>query len=395
MGLTLISDTPFSEPPDNIRAITHLPCLSAAPLDELRLLRQLMPCAGIFIGLIHVANHQVTILFSDGHGKNNGLQPGTKYSLEDYKEIGEDLKALFRGQTFLVRDIQSHPYLSLGLERILSEGFRSYLLIPLLVEKNFILFLNLSSTQPNGFTVEQAVNVREVIDSLKITSRTLETLKQKQQCLETINTCMTAVVEEERRRVARELHDRVGQDLTVISLNLSIILSQEGLSEGQNQRVRDSIGLVEQVIRGIRDVMVDLHPLVLDDFGLFAALKWHGQRLFERTGLLVSVEGQDLTPRLSPAKELVLFRVVEEALVNVTKHAKARTAVIRLKEEGPTIRLTVEDRGIGFDPEKYHRSENSGWGLINMQERLEGINGSFYCDSKPGVGTRIVAEVRR
>ena len=154
--------------------------------------------------------------------------------------------------------------------------------VPMLAGEEFILFLNLSSAQPDAFTFEHMTIAREVVDSLKITfhnALVIETVKQKHRCIQLLNTRLTEVAEEERRHLAKELHDRVGQDLTALGLNLNILRIQTPMDSKQGKRMDDSIALVGQVMDGIRNVMADLRPQVLDDLGLFVALKWYGRRL--------------------------------------------------------------------------------------------------------------------
>ena len=146
----------------------------------------------------------------------------------------------------------------------------------------------------------------------------------------------------------------------------------------------------------IRDLMANLRPPVLDDYGLLAALRWYGEQVTARTGLPVEVWGQEQMPRLSFVAETALFRIAQEALTNVGKHARATHVTVTLEEVPEGLRLTVADDGSGFDPAALpQRRERSGWGLITMRERAEALGGRLRVDSRPGEGTRIVVEVQR
>lgn len=200
----------------------------------------------------------------------------------------------------------------------------------------------------------------------------------------------------ERQRVARELHDLIGQNLTALGLNLNIM--KAGLTgkepEALESRISDSLSLVEETTVNIRDVMARLRPPVLDDYGLFTAVNWFSEQFRERTGVNVDVVGEELIPRLDMHVETALFRIVQEALNNVVKHSGATSVTIVLKHNGKGTMLTIEDNGIGFDKEKVARSKRSGkWGLTNISERAISVGGNCRIESVPGSGTRIIVEV--
>jgi signal transduction histidine kinase len=206
------------------------------------------------------------------------------------------------------------------------------------------------------------------------------------------------VQETERKHLAQELHDRVGQSLSALNLNLSIITSQ--LSNESNTkiggRLQDSMSLVEETTVHIRDVMAELHPQVLDDYGLLAALRWYCEPFSDRTGIEVKVYGEELSSRLSPVIESILFRIAQEALTNVAKHSGASLATVTLEDVEEHLRMTVEDNGRGFNLTARNRSkEQAGWGLTTMKERAATLGGWVHIESEPGTGTKIITEFRR
>jgi two-component system sensor histidine kinase UhpB len=151
---------------------------------------------------------------------------------------------------------------------------------------------------------------------------------------------------------------------------------------------------VEQTTERIRDVMSDLRPPVLDDYGLVAALHWYGERLAQRTGIAVDVEGEELVPRPPARVENALFRIAQEALTNVTKHAQATNVTVTVELDTGTLRLIVADDGVGFEPAQPSESDgDQGWGLLHMTERAEAANGRCRIESQPGHGARVIAEV--
>jgi PAS domain S-box-containing protein len=225
--------------------------------------------------------------------------------------------------------------------------------------------------------------------------RAQEALQRYAEQLRTLSAQLAEAEEIERRQIARELHDQVGQSLTALGINLNMVRSQmpEGTPDAVRARLDDSLALVEQTTERIREVMAELRPPVLDDYGLVAALRWHGEQLASRTGLAVSVEGEEPDPRLPTRSESVLFRIAQEALTNVAKHAQAARATVTVEAEGETVRLVIADDGMGFDTAK--PDEHRGWGLLSMNERAQAVDGRCRVESQFGQGTRVVVEVRR
>ena len=209
---------------------------------------------------------------------------------------------------------------------------------------------------------------------------------------------LSAAEDNERRRLAQELHDRVGQNLTALSINLSMVRTQlpEEAVAPVSSTLDDSQSILEQTAAIIRDVMSNLQPPVLEEYGLVAALRWYADRFASRTGISVTVQGEDPSPRLNTSSENSLFRIVQETLTNVAKHAQATQVTVTLVAEPKTVRLVVTDDGIGFNTEDVINPDvQKGWGLTTMSERAKSLGGSFDIESRPGHGTRVVVEVGR
>jgi signal transduction histidine kinase len=240
-----------------------------------------------------------------------------------------------------------------------------------------------------------------IIESMRDVTECLqahESLQQYAERLRALSARLAEVAEAERQRLARELHDQVGQNLTALGINLNIIRTQmpEEIAGLVRSRLDDSLSLVEQTTERIRDVMADLRPPVLDDYGLVAALQWYGEQFTGRTGIAIAVEGEESGPRLSARVENALFRIVQEALTNVAKHAQATQVRLTVEMEDRTLRLVVADDGIGFDPAHLTESNGSqGWGLLTMTERAEAVGGHCCIESAPGQGARVIVEVDR
>ena len=199
---------------------------------------------------------------------------------------------------------------------------------------------------------------------------------------------VVAIQELERRRLARELHDETGQALTSILLGLRTVEEAHG-EEGLRAAVAEVRELVRSTLQDVRQLAVELRPTALDDFGLVPALERLTEAFGEQTGMAVAFEST-LGDRLAPEIETALYRIVQEALTNVVKHARARSVSIVLGEKADAATLVVEDDGGGFDPA---RPRDGGLGLLGMRERMELVGGRLTVESRPGAGTTLVAEV--
>ena len=206
---------------------------------------------------------------------------------------------------------------------------------------------------------------------------------------------LTSAQEAERRRVAGDLHDFVGQNLTALGIGLTTLAS-ELAQAGDNRHAGgfEQMGqLVNETIEAVRRTMSDLHPSLLDDYGLVAALESHARQFSQRTGLAVTVESQPMRSRPAHSVELALFRIAQEALANAAKHAQASRIRVSLSHAGGFLQLAVEDDGAGFSRGLAQPIEHrSGWGLPLMRERAAEAGGTLHIVF-PGQGTRIVAKI--
>jgi two-component system sensor histidine kinase UhpB len=140
--------------------------------------------------------------------------------------------------------------------------------------------------------------------------------------------------------------------------------------------------------------MSELRPPVLDDYGIASAIRWYAEQFAERTGLPITVEGVDLSGHLDANVETALYRVTQEAVTNIVRHAQASKADINVTSDQKAVRIVISDDGIGFDPDHIREPGSAGgWGHIGMRERIELIGGSLSIESARGRGTRVVMEV--
>jgi NO-binding membrane sensor protein with MHYT domain/two-component sensor histidine kinase len=201
--------------------------------------------------------------------------------------------------------------------------------------------------------------------------------------------------EDERRGIARELHDRVGQTLTALGINLDIMKAQlqAGDREGLRRRLEDSSRLLESTADAIHHVMADLRPPMLDDHGLRTALEWYAADFAARSSVAVKVRGTQPHPRPPQEVEVALFRIAQEALNNVAKHARASRVEITLDGTGREYVMTVSDDGAGLGASATARTDRTTLGFTTMRERAEGLGGDVRIESPPEGGTRVTVRI--
>jgi PAS domain S-box-containing protein len=196
--------------------------------------------------------------------------------------------------------------------------------------------------------------------------------------------------ENERRAIARELHDEVGQALTATNIKLQELARQAGTGPMATSAA-EAAAIVAQLLQQVRQLSLNLHPSVLDDLGLVAAFRWCVRTRASNDGIEVVLDVPEDLPRFPTLTENTLFRVFQEALSNVLRHAQAHKLAVSLKYEDGSLRLLVQDDGRGFDPEtaRTHAMTGTSLGVIGMQERVRLAGGEIVIESKPGAGTQI------
>ncbi len=213
-------------------------------------------------------------------------------------------------------------------------------------------------------------------------------IRQYSERLKKLSARLLETQESERRHLARELHDEVGQSLTALKLDL------EGNAISRNAQEPDSIAIVDRILHQVRDMSLDLRPAMLDDLGLLAALRWFVDRQGERAGLDTQVKADSLTGvRLDSGVETAAFRIVQEALTNIVRHADARRVVVNLVLDNERLNIEITDDGCGFDVSRQLKATAQGgsFGLLGMQERAVLMGGYARVSSNPGEGTTVAA----
>src|SRR5579864_8110298 len=220
-------------------------------------------------------------------------------------------------------------------------------------------------------------------------TRAEEALREYAERLQVLSRRVVEIQEEERRHLARELHDEIGQALTAIGISLQAIMRSCG--SALLPRIEESVGIVDNAIENVRRLSLDLRPSMLDDLGLVAALRWYLDRQAQRVGYKARFKSDLDERRVSPNVATASFRVAQEALTNVARHAQARRVFVSLRMRDGRLRMVVRDDGVGFNPDAILRrgTGGKGLGLLGIRERAALLEGCVAIRSTPSRGTRI------
>jgi signal transduction histidine kinase len=217
-------------------------------------------------------------------------------------------------------------------------------------------------------------------------ARMTHALQEREVRIAELSAHLLRVQEEERKRISRELHDETGQGLMVIRLYLSM-LAGSLKAKGQKEKITETIAVVDRTVEGIRRIIGHLSPLTLQELGLFAAVRKEARDLELNRGVKTRVAISDEVGRLSAETETAIYRIVQEALHNISKHANAQNASITMARENGKVRLLVEDDGVGIFPKSNFRGNS--FGLAGIKERVGMLGGEVRVVSPKGKGTRI------
>lgn len=227
-----------------------------------------------------------------------------------------------------------------------------------------------------------------IISTLWIIVLLMEWRRQAEEAMQRLSRQLLEVQESERRHLARELHDEVMQTLTALKLSLGAVTQTPTAAARQ---LEESVETVDDLVEQIRNLSLDLHPSMLDDLGLVAALEWYCERQARRLAMPITFVAEPFSFRPPVESDTTCFRVAQEALTNVAKHAKATHVWVNLQQQEAVLQLTVQDNGVGFDVAAARRraTHGKGIGLRGMEERLWLIGGQCDIISAPGQGTEV------
>jgi signal transduction histidine kinase len=261
--------------------------------------------------------------------------------------------------------------------------------VPLKAEGESIGVLVIGFDKPYEWLPTERELMRAIGDRAALAierARMTDALREREQKIAELSAHLLRVQDEERKRISRELHDETGQALMVIRLYLGM-METGTTARGARAKIRETVEVVDRTIEGIRRIIGKLSPLVLQELGLVAAVRKEAKHLAKTTGVKTRVLISEDVGRLAPGAEQAIYRVVQEALHNVAKHAQARNVTVQIMREDDLVQVVVEDDGIGIQGRS--NSRNQSFGLAGMKERIAVLGGVSRVTSAKGKGTRI------
>jgi PAS domain S-box-containing protein len=323
----------------------------------------------------------------------DGLLPGTEVPIE----IFGDLEKLRAGEVFEVEDFNAASLPVRALQFLQTRGYGSYICLPLLTKDELFGTLNMGFEQLGPLPPDMIQIAREVADSMALAiqqTRLINRLQDGRQRLRELSQQVVTAQEEERRRVSRELHDEASQALMALKISLDMLrkdLPEE--SQPLQQGIQQAVELADETMERIRLLAHDLRPPELDAVGLDPVLEDYCREFGRRAHLAIDYQGTRL-PVLPDEISICFYRVLQEALTNILKHARAGHVLVALRCAAGAILLSVVDDGQGFDlGVDQSPAEGSGIGLLGMRERVELLGGRLEVESHFGEGTRLQATV--
>jgi signal transduction histidine kinase len=211
--------------------------------------------------------------------------------------------------------------------------------------------------------------------------------------LQELSAKLVTAQEQERRHIARELHDEIGQALTAIKVELAFAEGSIEAAQGPTAVLQSARHITDGALHQVRDLSYLLHPAALDEFGLVSAVDEHIKTFRRRHGINVELSHSSMDGRLAPETEAAAYRIIQEALNNVAKHANATEVKVYLARQPGVLRVVIEDDGVGFDATAGRSPDRRGLGLIGMRERASYLKGTVVVESVRGRGTRIVVDL--
>jgi signal transduction histidine kinase len=250
------------------------------------------------------------------------------------------------------------------------------------------LFVRMVATSVGSFCLALVLliyNLRLLLDEIEQRTKQQLIEKRNTESYRMLSARILELQDMERRKIARELHDSVGQDLAALKINIGQLLRQEtGVAAPSQAKVSESLELADRAIREIRTISHLLHPPLLDELGFHAAARWYAEGFAQRSGIKVQLKLAEISQRLPREIELALFRVLQESLTNVHRHSKANLVAIELECTDEDVILNVRDDGHGIPSpvlDGYHSGGAGGIGLAGMRERLAELGGTFEVES--------------
>jgi signal transduction histidine kinase len=293
-----------------------------------------------------------------------------------------------------IEDIsQEYPHFRDEMDVYESGSIRSWLGVPLQVKGQVTGMVALDREREHPYTAEEiqlAVSFASQAAIALENARLFAEVRAGHERLQGLSRRLVEIQEAERRHIARELHDQVGQALT--GLKLVLEMGSRLPADLSRDSLREAQALASDLLTRVRELSLDLRPAMLDDLGLLPALLWQFERYTARTQVRVSFRQAGLERRFPADVETAVYRIVQEALTNVARHAGASEAMVRLWVDREILHLQIQDQGVGFDVKATLAAPTTG-GLSGMYERVVLLGGQLTIESAPGAGACLTAEL--
>jgi PAS domain S-box-containing protein len=371
---------------DILRALNKHVDLKAAFADVCTGLQELARCASASLALFDERREWLSFVAADAPWIP-AASPDTRLRTSEFP-AGTD--ALAR-HPHVVRDLATELHFPIG-QVVHALGFRSTLSLPLCTEGGVVGILNLLWREVDGCTAGDMGALTQVANAVAIAvekSRLFEQVRVGHERLAALSRRLLAVQETERRHLARELHDEIGQYLTGISLLLDQLKRRP--QDSPLAPLGEVHELVNDLIRRVRELSLDLRPAMLDDFGLLPAFLWLFERFTRQTNITIDFQHSGLDRRFPHDVETAAYRIVQEALTNVARHAGVSEAHVSASTTDHRLRVVIADQGKGFNVDTELASGTTS-GLSGMRERAALLGGRLSIESGPGAGTRVCAD---
>jgi signal transduction histidine kinase len=367
--------------------------LEAVAQSTIHHVRNMLSCDRVSLMLLDFNAHQVVLY--DLSGENKDSKPLEKHIPMDKFPEFNAIFELLRQENIQVNHTRiSSPLESSMIQILQAQDYLSLMMIPILIQNELIGSLNLLAYHSNAFSSERQEIGREIANQLGIAInqvRMIEQLRTDQENLQALSQRLLEVQEAERRNIARELHDEIGQALTGIRLTLEMTTKLQ--SEAFADSLKQAHMLVVELMERVSQLSLELRPALLDDLGLLPSLLWYLDRYSSQTNVKAIFKHSGLeNRRFAPEIETAAYRIIQEALTNVARHAQVSETWVTLWYDQEILGIQVEDEGQGFDLDEVLATGNSS-GLLGMQERALLLNGKLTIESAQGMGTRLLAEI--
>jgi PAS domain S-box-containing protein len=303
---------------------------------------------------------------------------------------------LNQGELLLINDLQPSSATTPVLKMLLNMGIHTLLSVPLLLQDELNGAILLGAIRANAFDNEQIDIAREVANEIAVAiqqARLIEQIRTGREELRQLAQRVVNIQEEERKRLSRELHDEAGQALIALKIALELILKEIPIDlHSVHDRLAEAVTLTDATMEELRSLARGLRPSALDTVGLNYTLDDLCRDFEKRSNIAIEYHGENLPS--SDAESICLYRILQESLTNVYKHAQARHITVTLRQEPKIISLTIQDDGRGFRQTNKEQTP-LGIGLLGMKERLTALGGKLIIESQIGHGTQIIARIPR